>query len=215
MFSKRHLGPLACASCEKNLVNMMGQKADYHAWNKLPFREPSERIARYGQGFSKILSHMKPNDLMGTSNSPGRNGLGGSHHQSVDDTAALYPGKRYYNHDPHSDTEGAFRNSAGFYRAGKTQGADRRNSSQAHGGFGNATTNPGTSVDEGIVNHSGMHYDGNSSYMGQSPMKQSPIAAGRGAFSPGKIATNSIDNINGSTDTLPKLGKGKGGSNHK
>jgi len=24
MFSKRHLGPLACASCEKNLVNMYG-----------------------------------------------------------------------------------------------------------------------------------------------------------------------------------------------
>ena len=22
MFSKRHLGPMACASCEKNLVNM-------------------------------------------------------------------------------------------------------------------------------------------------------------------------------------------------
>ena len=25
MFSKKHLGPLACASCEKNLVNMYGQ----------------------------------------------------------------------------------------------------------------------------------------------------------------------------------------------
>jgi hypothetical protein len=24
MFSKKHLGPLACASCEKNLVNMSG-----------------------------------------------------------------------------------------------------------------------------------------------------------------------------------------------
>ena len=24
MFSKRHLGPLACASCEKNVVNMYG-----------------------------------------------------------------------------------------------------------------------------------------------------------------------------------------------
>ena len=24
MFSKRHLGPQACASCEKNLVNMHG-----------------------------------------------------------------------------------------------------------------------------------------------------------------------------------------------
>lgn len=76
---------------------------------------------------------MKPNDLIGSSNSPGRNGLGGSHHQSVDDSAALYPGKRYLNNqdmmNAHSDHESAFRNSAGFYRAGKTQGADRRNSS--------------------------------------------------------------------------------------
>jgi hypothetical protein len=81
MFSKRHLGPLACASCEKNLVNMYGQKADYHAWNKLPFRDPSERIARYGQGFSKILSHMRPGVLLGAGGSPNRNGgLGGSHH---------------------------------------------------------------------------------------------------------------------------------------
>lgn len=65
MFSKRHLGPQACASCEKNLVNMYGQAVDYHAWKKLPFRDPSERIARYGQGFSKILSYMKPSDLLG------------------------------------------------------------------------------------------------------------------------------------------------------
>lgn len=65
MFTKKHLGPQACASCEKNLVNMYGQQADYHVWNKLPFRDPSERIARYGQGFSKILSYMKPSDLLG------------------------------------------------------------------------------------------------------------------------------------------------------
>jgi len=124
MFSKRHLGPLACASCEKNLVNMYGQKADYHAWNKLPFRDPSERIARYGQGFSKILSHMRPGDLLGPGGSPNRNGgLGGSHHQSVDDSG-MYPGPRYAQHPDataQSDHQSAFRNSAGFYRAGKTQ----------------------------------------------------------------------------------------------
>ena len=25
MFTKKHIGPVACASCEKNLVNMAGQ----------------------------------------------------------------------------------------------------------------------------------------------------------------------------------------------
>ena len=59
MFSKKPFGPVACASCEKNITNLYGQPADYLAYKKLPFRDPGERIARYGQGFSKILSHMK------------------------------------------------------------------------------------------------------------------------------------------------------------
>jgi len=93
MFSKRHLGPQSCASCEKNLVNMYGQAVDFHAWKKLPFRDPSERIARYGQGFSKILSYMKPSDMFQTnaipaqrsSRSPGRNSTH-KPHQSIDDS---------------------------------------------------------------------------------------------------------------------------------
>ena len=46
MFSKRYVGPANCASCEKNIVNLLGQPVDYHVWKRLPFREPSERIAR-------------------------------------------------------------------------------------------------------------------------------------------------------------------------
>ena len=63
MFTKKHLGPMACASCEKNLINIYGQAVDHYAWKKLPFRDPGERLARYGQGFSKILSNMKPIDV--------------------------------------------------------------------------------------------------------------------------------------------------------
>ena len=59
MFSKKPLGPQACASCEKNLVNMYGMPVDYHAWKKLPFRDPNERLAKYGPGFSKMLSNMR------------------------------------------------------------------------------------------------------------------------------------------------------------
>lgn len=60
MFSKQPYGPVACASCEKNIVNLYGQQADYYAWKKLPFRDQGEKIARYGRGFSKTLSQMKP-----------------------------------------------------------------------------------------------------------------------------------------------------------
>lgn len=60
MFSKKPLGGLSCASCEKDLVNMMGKKVEFMPWNKLPFRDPAERIARVGQGFSKMLSMINP-----------------------------------------------------------------------------------------------------------------------------------------------------------
>lgn len=62
MFTKKYVGPVNCASCEKDIVNLLAQPVDYHVWKRLPFREPSERIARYGQGFSKILTMMKPSE---------------------------------------------------------------------------------------------------------------------------------------------------------
>ena len=52
-------------------------------WKKLPFRDPTERIARYGPGFSKILSHMKPSDLLGGSPQERRTN---NHTQSIDDS---------------------------------------------------------------------------------------------------------------------------------
>ena len=59
MLTKKHLGPIACASCEQNLVNLNGMNVEYNNWKKMPARETSERIARYGQGFSKILSTLR------------------------------------------------------------------------------------------------------------------------------------------------------------
>ena len=37
-----------CASCEKGLINLYGKKVEFMPWSKLPFRDPSERIARVG-----------------------------------------------------------------------------------------------------------------------------------------------------------------------
>lgn len=48
MFSKKPLGPMNCASCDKNLVNMIGMPAEYYTWKRLPFRDPTDRIARFG-----------------------------------------------------------------------------------------------------------------------------------------------------------------------
>lgn len=68
MFTKKPYGPVNCASCEKGIVNLLGNQADYLAWKRLPFREPSERIARYGQGFSKILTMMRPSEVSANRN---------------------------------------------------------------------------------------------------------------------------------------------------
>lgn len=60
MFAKRPLGGWSCASCAKDLVNLQGVQADYVPWRQWPFRDPNERLAKSGQGFSRILSKMKP-----------------------------------------------------------------------------------------------------------------------------------------------------------
>jgi len=46
MFTKKYVGPVDCASCEKGIVNLNGLRAENISWNRLPFREPNERIAR-------------------------------------------------------------------------------------------------------------------------------------------------------------------------
>jgi hypothetical protein len=61
MFSRKPLGGFSCASCEKGLTNLYGKRVDFITWGKLPFRDPSERIARVGQGFSKMLAMIDPN----------------------------------------------------------------------------------------------------------------------------------------------------------
>lgn len=39
---------------------MYGRPPEHYSWNKFPLRDPAERIARVGQGFSRMLSSMKP-----------------------------------------------------------------------------------------------------------------------------------------------------------
>lgn len=55
MFTKKPLGGMSCASCEKNLINIYGKQADYLPWNRFPFRDPAERIAKV-RVFSSFLT---------------------------------------------------------------------------------------------------------------------------------------------------------------
>ncbi len=48
MLTKKPLGGWSCASCEKNLTNMQSQGHDHTSWNRMPFRDPNERMAKVG-----------------------------------------------------------------------------------------------------------------------------------------------------------------------
>ena len=59
MFTRKNLGPMACAACQKNLVNLEGMPVDYTVWKGMPHSVNNERLAKYGQGFSKILNTLQ------------------------------------------------------------------------------------------------------------------------------------------------------------
>lgn len=46
MLAKKPLGGWSCASCQKDLINIEGNRVQYHPWAKLPQRNPAERIAK-------------------------------------------------------------------------------------------------------------------------------------------------------------------------
>jgi hypothetical protein len=46
LLAKKPLGGWSCASCQKDLINIEGMRVPYYPWNKLPMRDPTERIAK-------------------------------------------------------------------------------------------------------------------------------------------------------------------------
>jgi len=77
MLTRKNIGPLHCASCDKNLTNILGKPVDFSAHKKMPLRESTnDRIARYGQGFSKMLSTILPPDSLMRNNAGSVSHLG-------------------------------------------------------------------------------------------------------------------------------------------
>jgi len=193
MFTKKPYGPVTCASCEKGLINISGLPVDYHVWKRLPFRDPNERIARYGQGFSKILAHMKATDVNDSNliGSPGRNFAG--HSTSVDDTYMYnthHPGGAG---GPYSQSNkigvSNMKSRTPKGRAGRTQGTMR------NAQYPCDTTQPGTSIDENMM----MDDVGNNTKMNSSYIESNAKERTRFGDSVGPQL---------GTDTLPQLGQG-------
>ena len=48
ILSKKPLGGWSCASCEKNLSNLINHPPEHQHWNRMPYRDPGERMAKVG-----------------------------------------------------------------------------------------------------------------------------------------------------------------------
>ena len=113
MFSKKPLGGLSCASCEKGLIDMYGKRVEFMPWNKLPFRDPAERIARVGQGFSKMLSMINPDQLSRYEQQNSKMAAGHQQPMHMSQNDPTHNGNEQFYQDPngqdmHGRTQGRF-----------------------------------------------------------------------------------------------------------
>lgn len=60
MLAKKPLEGWKCATCDKNLVNMVGLPAEHYNWKRMP-KKDGERIPMMGQGFSRMLMTLNHN----------------------------------------------------------------------------------------------------------------------------------------------------------
>lgn len=60
MFSKKPLLGLSCASCDKDILNMIGKPADFHAWQKFPSRDLTDKIVKGNTRISRIRNNGRP-----------------------------------------------------------------------------------------------------------------------------------------------------------
>ena len=54
LIAKKPIGNYTCASCE-NFIGDLQDKNQFVPWNKVPQRDPSDRLYRIGNGFSRML----------------------------------------------------------------------------------------------------------------------------------------------------------------
>lgn len=46
MFTRKPLLGFSCASCDKDIYNLIGKPADFTPWNKFPSRDLTDKIAK-------------------------------------------------------------------------------------------------------------------------------------------------------------------------
>ena len=59
LLAKKPINGFSCAACESFIGNLKGDKNGFIPWNKLPMRDPGDKVYRLGNGFSKMLNMIK------------------------------------------------------------------------------------------------------------------------------------------------------------
>ena len=55
LLAKKPLGGYNCAACESNIPDLRDDSHKFIPWNKMPLRDPGDKLYRMGNGFSKML----------------------------------------------------------------------------------------------------------------------------------------------------------------
>lgn len=55
LLAKKPIGGNSCASCEAYIGDLW-ENREFIPWNKMPIRDPSDKVYRIGNGFSKMLN---------------------------------------------------------------------------------------------------------------------------------------------------------------
>ena len=55
LLAKKPINGYACASCESFIGDLREDAHKFIPWNKMPLRDPGDKLYRMGNGFSKML----------------------------------------------------------------------------------------------------------------------------------------------------------------
>mmetsp|Transcript_20007 Transcript_20007/g.14719 ORF Transcript_20007/g.14719 Transcript_20007/m.14719 type:complete len:168 (+) Transcript_20007:607-1110(+) len=64
MFTKKPLLGNSCASCDKDIINLIGRGADFYAWQKFPSRDITDKISKGRDGKFVRIKTTRPNSAV-------------------------------------------------------------------------------------------------------------------------------------------------------
>ena len=94
LLAKKPINGYACASCESFIGDLREDSHKFIPWNKMPLRDPGDKLYRMGNGFSKMLQMLNFDNNGNVSLSPNIINEGSNNsNESGSRIASAFPGK--------------------------------------------------------------------------------------------------------------------------